>query len=860
MPVTAAAGLVGTGGSAWAVGREEVVAALRTTADGNYDGSDLWLRYMPVSDPGLLRKYRESVTTVIVENADRNKVYRHSTNLSMAPGSTERLVETTLAAARDELVRGLGGLLDQAVPVKTSPGDRIPDGAVIVGTRDSSSAVRQYTSADDLAPVGDDGYLIRSFSRGTQRFTVIAGNTEAGALYGTFAFLRRLQTHKPITRLDISESPRVKNRHLNNWETVRLYAGNNASGTGGLSGENGTIFNFAATGASAGRNLPVILDRYIVVARAMASVGINGITINLVNADNVYLTAQYIAQEAALADALRPYGIKIALSINYTAPTDPRFAPDTLTNEQLDPHGDEFRGWWNRRARMLRDSIPDFTGFTVKANSEGQPGPQDFGDDHGDGANAIAAAVAPLGMKIYWRTFVYNADVDEDRLKRAYLEFGYIDDERRPDGTRGRFLDNVFLQTKNGPLDFQAREPVHPMFGRMENTNQALELQVTQEYTGQDEMLCYLAPMWEEVLKTDTYATDERGRLLGKRLMGHIVDGTAQRHSDTAIVGVANLGNADNVTGHHFSQANLFAFGRQSWDWTLDSADIAADWVRMTWSNREHVVGTIVKMMMGSWEALVSYQTPLGIAHQFRSSDHYGPNPAERLARDDWSPVYYNKADSVGLGYDRSPTGSDFTAQYFPTLEARYGNIGTVPENLLMWFHHVSWDHRMRSGRIFWDELVYRYQMGVQYVTWMRLTWDSLQPSLDARRFSEVKAKLAIHEADAGDWRDTCVNYWKEFSGRDNPVDDGPLSIKIVVNGRTIGGFDLSASSYTIPVAAGASPKITKVKPADRAARYEILSQADDVPGQAIVRVTKEDFFGPIVKNYVFIMEHDTVL
>jgi alpha-glucuronidase len=861
VPGTAAAGLVGgTGPSARAVSRREAAAALRAAAaDDGYDGSDLWLRYVPVGDPGLRRRYRELATTVIVENVDRNKVHRHTPDLSMAPGSTERLVATTLEAARDELVRGLGGLLGTAVPVRTSPGGEIPDGAVIVGTRDSSTAVRRYVSADDLAPAGEDGYLVRSLSRGPRRFTVIAGNTEVGALRGTFAFLRRMQTHKPIARLDISASPRVKNRHLNNWETVRLYAGNNASGTGGLDGENGTIFNFAATGASAAKNLPVILDRYIVVARALASVGINGITINLVNADNVYLTPAYIAQEAALADALRPYGIKIAVSINYTAPTDPRFAPDTLTNAQLDPKSEAFRGWWNRRAKLLQASIPDFIGFTVKANSEGQPGPQDFGADHGDGANGIAAAVAPLGMKIYWRTFVYNPDVDEDRLKRALLEFGYIDDELQPDGRRGRFADNVLLQTKNGPLDYQAREPIHPMFGRMENTNQAIELQVTQEYTGQNTMLCYLAPMWEEVFKTDTFATDERGRLLGKRLVGHVVDGTAQHQADTAIVGVANLGNADNLTGHHFSQANLFAFGRQSWDWTLDSADIAADWVRMTWSNREHVVGTIVRMMMGSREALVSYQTPLGIGHQFRSSDHYGPAPDQRVAREDQSPVYFNKADAAGLGYDRSPTGSDFTAQYFPTLDARYGNIDTVPENLMMWFHHVPWDRRMRSGRIFWDELVYRYQMGVQYVTWMRLTWDSLEPTIDARRFAEVRAKLAKHEADAADWRDTCVNYWKGFSGRAIPADGGPLSIKIVVGGRTFGGFDLSAPSYVIPVPAGASPTITKVIPADRAARYEIVSQAGGVPGQAVVKVTKNDFFGPLVKNYVFTMQRATI-
>jgi alpha-glucuronidase len=847
----------GPGGTAQAAGREQTAAGTGpgTVRDDDYDGSALWLRYPRVGDPALLRRYRAGITAVVVENAGRNKVYRHTPDLAMAPGSGEKLVATTLEATKDELVRGLGGLLDRAVPARTTRPDRIPGGAVVVGTRDSSGIVRQYVSAADLAPLGDDGYLVRTVpggGKGRQRFTLIAGNTEIGALHGTFAFLRHLQTHRPLTALDVSAAPRVRNRHLNYWETERLYAGNNATGTGGLGGETGAVFDFAATGAAADRNLPVVLDRYVVVARALASLGITGITLNNVNADSVYLTPERIAQEAALADVLRPYGVRIALSINYAAPIDPRFAPDTLTPQQLDPYSDAFRGWWNRRASLLHEAVPDFIGFTVKANSEGQPGPQDFGYDHGDGANGIAAAVAPLGMKIYWRTFVYNADVDEDRLKRAYLEFGPIDDEPQPDGSRGRFADNVLLQTKNGPLDYQAREPFHPMFGRMENTSQALELQITQEYTGQNTMLCYLAPLWEEVLRSDTYATDAHGRLLDKRLVGHIVDGTAQHQTDTAIVGVANLGNANDLTGHHFAQANLFAFGRLAWDWTLDAAGIAADWVRMTWSNEEHVVGTLVRMMTGSREALVSYQTPLGIAHQMRSSDHYGPGPSQVLARPDWSPVYYNKADAAGLGYDRSPTGSDFAAQYFPVLAARYGDIATVPEDLMMWFHHVPWDHRMRSGRPFWDELVYRYQMGVQYVTWMRQTWDTLQPSIDARRFAEVRAKLAAHEADAGDWRDTCVAYWRTFSGRAVPVDDGPLSVRIVAGGRTFGGFDLSAPSYPIPLPAGTSPAITRVVPADRRARCEILSQADAVPGQAVVRVTKEDFFGPLVKDYVF--------
>jgi alpha-glucuronidase len=813
------------------------IAHAAPAADDGYDGSSLWLRYPAVDDPGLLARYRASITAIVVENADRTKVHRHTANLSMAPGSTEHLVETTLQAARDELVRGLGGLLGRPVPVRDAPGGRIPAGAVVAGTRTGSPAVRRSVSAGDLAAIGDDGYLIRSCRAGGQAFTVIAGNTDLGVLYGTFAFLRQLQTRQAVTHLNVSSAPRIRRRYLNYWETERLYAGNNASGTGGLNGENGAIFDFAATGAGAALNLPVILDRYLVAARAMASVGINGITINNVNANSGYLTPAAIEQEAALADALRPYGIRLALSINYAAPTDARFAPDTLTREQLDPYGAQFRDWWNRRARQLQAAIPDFIGFTVKANSEGQPGPQDLGYDHGDGANGIAAAVAPLGMRIFWRTFVYNADVDRDRLKRAYLEFGPLD---------GKFADNVFIQTKNGPLDYQAREPVHPLFGRMEHTDQALELQITQEYTGQNTMLCYLGPLWEEVLKADTYATDEHGRLLRKRLVGDIVEGTTRSRPDSAIIGVANLGNADNLTGHHFAQANLFAYGRLAWDWTAGSRNLAEDWVRMTWGHHPDVVRTIVAMMTGSREAVVSYQTPLGVAHQFRSSDHYGPAPGERLSREDWSPVYYNQADSAGLGYDRSPTGSGFTAQYFPILAARYGDIDSVPEDLLMWFHHVPWDRRLRSGRIFWDELVSRYELGVGYVTWMRHAWDSLEARLGARRFAEVKAKLAAHEADAAGWRDTCVGYWQQFSGRVLP-DDGPLSVAVVVAGT-------SATSRRIPVPAGASPRITKVVPADPAARAEVLAQPRSVPGQAVVRVTVTSSFGPAVKDHVFDM------
>lgn len=823
----------------------------------DYDGGDLWLHYAPLTDAQQLATYRQAFTAIVVPGADASPTHRHTADLAMEPGATESLATSTLGAARDELVRGLGGLLDAQVPVADEAAG-VPAGAVVVGTPASSPLVADNASADALTEIGQEGYVLRTVPHDGGTVTMIAANTDIGVLYGTFAFLRRLQTGDDVTGLDVTDAPRVPNRMLNNWEEVRLYAGNNASGTGGVNGEDGTIFNFHASGNSADRNLPVILDRYIVMARALASVGVNAFTINLVNANNAYLTDAYIAQEAALADALRPYGIRLALAIRYDAPTDGRFAPDTLSSGQLDPTSDAFRGWWRRRAAFIQASIPDFIGFTVKANSEGEPGPQSFGYDHGDGANGMAAAVAPLGMTIYWRTFVYNGDVDPDRLKRPYLEFEPIDEEVQPDGSIGRIADNVFLQTKNGPLDFQAREPFHPMFGAMNHTNQAIELQITQEYTGQSTMLTYLGTMWEEVFTSDTGAVDADGDLIEDRLVGHIVEGTTQGHSDAAIVGVANLGNADNLTGHHFSQANLFAFGRQAWDWTQDAGDIAEDWTRMTWSQDDEVVDTIVAMMMGSWEAIVSYQTPLGLHHQFQLSDHYGPNPGERSGLDPtWNATYYNNADLQGLGYDRTPAGSGFTAQYFPAREAEYNDLATVPENLMLWFHHVAWDHEMASGRPFWDELVYRYQMGVQYVTWMRETWDSLADDLDARRFTEVQAKLRQHEIDAEDWRDTCVEYFRQFSLRLNPTDDGDASIQIEVDGRLVGGFDLSKDTHHIGVNPLGSPEITDVVPFNDDAVVEIVQQAESVPGTAIVKVTAPGFFGPLVQNYTFEMSTD---
>ena len=912
-------------------------------------GSQLWMRYTSVIDDALMSEYQQAASSVVVQNYDQNKLFRATENLSMYDGSKEKLVETTLEAARNELIRGIGGLFGTDKKLKLANTVKA-DGAIVVGTPSSSAIIASLNLGDALAAVGEEGYIIKSMAVDGFQTTVIAANEDLGALYGTFHFLRLMQTQKSVLNLNITESPKVKNRHLNNWETTRLYAGNNASGSGGLNGENGTIFNFSASGVSAGKNLPVILDRYIVFARACASLGINGIEVNLVNANDQYLGAAYIAREAALADALRPYGVRIALAINYTAPTSTNAALDaSMRVATNDPYSADFQNWWTYKAIQLTDAIPDFIGFTVKANSEGQPGPQTYGYNHGDGANGIAEAVSfkgdfsfkgmerkdvDLDLKILWRTFVYNANVDPDRLNRAHMEFGFINDdvlrggylrneagnyldaEGNDIGTtgiidgvdkrykppildedgktiQGGFRSNAFIQTKTGPLDYQGREPFHPMFGLMDNTVQAMEMQVTQEYMGQSTMLTFLAPMWEEILKAETYAIayqkdvkgnyilDETGNKIVKATgakVGEIVDGSFQGQPDSFMVGVANVGNHDSMCGHQFSQSNFFAFGRQSWNWNVTSEEIADDWVRMTWSNEQDIVDTITEMIMGSWEALVSYQTPLGVGHQF-TGNHYAPGPSETSSQDDWGPAYYNKVDSAGLGYNRTTEGSNmvspasrFVTQYFEPLRSQFNNIDTTPENLLMWFHHVPWDRKMSSGRLFWDELVYRYQMGVQYVTWMRETWNSLESffaaNTDTRRFTEVQGKLTTHERDAANWRDTCIAYWQNFNDLPIPTDDGPLSIKIVIGGKTIGGFNLSvdtfaASSvpkaYSVKIPFGAVPTITGVIAAD-GVRYEILKQAESISDTAIIKASKDDFFGPIVKNYNIGFTYDASL
>ena len=428
--------------------------------------------------------------------------------------------------------------------------------------------------------------------------------------------------------------------------------------------------------------------------------------------------------------------------------------------------------WWRRKADEIYRLIPDFGGFQVKANSEGRSGPQDYGANHDDGANMLAAALAPHGGIVLWRAFVYQMTVDADRAKCATKEFMPLD---------GRFRPNVFVQVKNGPIDFQPREPFHPLFGAMRQTPLALELQIAQEYLGQSVYLVYLGGMWKEVLDSDTYAAGPGSTV------ANVVDGSQYGRPDSCVIGVANTGSDRNWCGHHLAQANWYAFGRLAWDHSLSAEAIADEWTRMTWvargdpqiaggdpqdpgavacyvstgSNDPSVVEAIVAMMLGSWEACINTMTPLGLHHLMQEGHHYGPDPGFNSApRMDWNNVYFHRADERGLGFDRSSRGSNAVGQYHSPLREQFDSLETCPEELLLWFHHVPWDHRLRSGRTLWEELQHRYDIGVACVEQMCDTWQRLRGRIDPQRHEHVSARLEQQLENARLWRSTCVDYF----------------------------------------------------------------------------------------------------
>ncbi len=498
-------------------------------------------------------------------------------------------------------------------------------------------------------------------------------------------------------------------------------------------------------------SLPDILDeRYTDYARANASVGINGTVLTNVNANALILTKEYLVKVAALANIFRPYGIKVYLTARFSAPVE---IGKLKTADPLDP---DVIAWWKNKADEIYSYIPDFGGFLVKANSEGQPGPQSYNRSHADGANMLADAVAAHNGIVMWRAFVYDNNVPDDRAKQAYNEFVPLD---------GKFRKNILIQVKNGPIDFQPREPFHPLFGAMPETPLMPELQITQEYLGSSVHLVYLAPLFEECLKSDTYAVG-KGSLVAK-----VIDGSLDNYNLTAMAGVSNAGSVRNWTGHPFAQANWYAFGRLAWDPYLNSGAIADEWIRMTFSNNREAVERVSKIMLGSREAAVKYMTPLGLHHIMYSGHHYGPGPWVSGGRQDWTSVYYHRADTNGIGFDRSSSGSNALGQYYPPVREIYEKVETCPENLLLWFHHVSWDHRMRSGRSLWDEMCYAYHEGVNSVRWMQGEWEKTKDFIDGERFEEVKSLLVLQERDAKIWRDGCILYFQTFSKR--PVPQG---------------------------------------------------------------------------------------
>ena len=671
------------------------------------DGYDLWLRYAPL-EPGARERVAARITSVV------------------APGE----VSATRRAALDELSRGLEGFLGAAPPL----GHELRDGTLVVAT--PAQALELAALGLSLEPLGDEGYLLRRVDVEGHDITVLTANTDIGLLYGAFALLRRIGAGDSLDRIDERDAPRIRMRLLNHWDNLdrsveRGYAGR-------------SLWDWMT--------LPEHrAPRYVDYARANASIGINGTVLNNVNANADILAAPYLEKVAALAESFRPYGIRVYLSARFSAPLE------IGGLGTADPLDDSVRRWWREKADEIYALIPDFGGFLVKANSEGQPGPQDYGRTHADGANMLADALAPHGGVVMWRAFVYSAENPEDRAKQAYDEFVPLD---------GRFAQNVIVQVKNGPIDFQPREPFHPLFGAMPRTPLMAELQITKEYLGFASHLVYLGPLFEEVLDADTYA-DGPGSTVAR-----VVDGSLHGHDLTAVAGVANTGDERDWTGSSFNQANWYAYGRLAWDPYLASGDIAREWLSMTFSRDPVFVERAAELMRRSREAPVRYMTPLGLAHLMATGHHYGPGPwVDDLGRPEWNPVYYHRADRDGIGFDRTSTGSNAVAQYAPPVAERFADRDTVGDEYLLWFHRVGWDERLGSGRTLWEGLVGRYDAGVDDVRWMQREWAALEPYVDPERFARTAELLRVQLREAKWWRDACVAYFQSISGR--PLPDG---------------------------------------------------------------------------------------
>ena len=669
------------------------------------NGYDLWLRYQKVDNSQLLNSYSKTLA-----------------KLNFPVNSA------TLTEAKKELQQGLDGLLDTNLPET----DGISKGTLLVGTPASSKVLSGiHAITNEISGLGDEGFLIKTLKVNGTPCTVIAARKDMGVMYGVFHFLRLLQTQSDIKELNITQMPKLQRRMLNHWDNL-----------------NGTIERgYAGYTLWDWQRLPGYIDpRYRDYARANASIGINGTVLNNVNANARSLTTEYLIKAAALADVFRPYGIRVYLTARFSAPKELRALN---TADPLDP---EVRQWWKDKVKEIYKYIPDFGGFLVKANSEGQPGPQDYKRTHADGANMMAEALEPYGGIVMWRAFVYENSRNVDRAGNGYEEFKPLD---------GKFNKNVFVQPKNGPIDFQPREPFHPLFGAMPQTPLMLEFQITQEYLGYATNLAYLGPLFEECLDADTY-TKGKGTTVA-----NVLEDYNRSHGISGIAGVANIGTDINWCGHLFGQSNWYAFGRMAWNPELSSEEVADEWLRMTFNNNTSFVNPIKEMMQQSRETVVNYRNPLGLNHIMNFATHYGPGPWYKDPH--WDAKDYHKADETGIGVDRTSKGSNVVNQYAKPLAEILENLNTCSQKDLLWFHHLPWDYKMPSGKILWDELVAYYYKGVDEVRGMRKLWDSMEGKIDAERFNHVKQLLKVQEDEAIWWRDGCVLYFQTFSKRPIP-------------------------------------------------------------------------------------------
>jgi alpha-glucuronidase len=674
-------------------------------------GYDCWLQYKRIEDPILLKEYRKwCLNVVAVEESP------------------------IMQSALEEISRGLKSMLGMKPSISHIPSAQH---FIFLGSMGKSPLVDEALSVDEKEKIGEEGFIIKTVKRATDNYILVSGKSDKGVLYGTYKILQLMTIHNKIGELNILENPRNPSRIIDHWDNLdgsieRGYAGR-------------SIFY---------RNNKIVenLERIKDYARLLSSIGINGVVINNVNVKDAALkliTKKYLPQLAKLASVFRNYGIKIFLSISFASPT----LLGELTT--FDPFDANVKKWWKNKAAEVYGCIPNFGGFLVKADSEFIPGPSQYNRTQADGANMLAEALEPFGGIVIWRCFVYKLqdwrDTSIDRVKAAYDIFKPLD---------GMFKDNVALQVKNGPMDFLVREPVSPLLGALKSTNQIIELQITQEYTGQQIHLCYLIPMWKEALDFDTYAKG-KGSTIKK-----VVDGSLFNRKYGGMAGVSNIGDDPNWTGHHLAQANLYGFGRLAWNPDLPAEGITDEWIKQTFSNEKTVVETISEMLLSSWRIYENYTAPLGLGGLVNSGSHYGPNP-DAYEYSIWGG--YHRADHFAIGIDRTvKTGTGFAGQYYPPNSEIYESIDTCPEDLLTFFHRVPYTHRLKAGETMIQRIYNTHFEGVEQALKLKEKWVGLKGKIDDQRFEHVLKRLEQQTEHAKEWRDVINTYFYRKTGIDD--------------------------------------------------------------------------------------------